>query len=570
MLKICFIWVEKYRNFENFGFNLNSSVKFSYSSDTNKIEKKEVPAIPKNFFGDKITDIIGIIGKNGVGKSNAVDLVCSISKGGKTSLNSDFFIITEEQGGYVCYHSFFFEESPTANFNIRFVEYTGSLDPLKVVFFSNVFDERRNDFSSEVTDISVYKSFRRTLFLLRQRAVSDFEKQITFINSKFFTTLNIDFPSKVQFSIRNSTRFHNNYSERLLFRDSQPVIQELQKIFRDRIKDIRPRNKFIHLLTFNYFFECLSHQSRRLYEEKSWKDISDILGDFLQGIYNEKTEVITEKLLLFLENHLLGEFIGQPDLFEDEITDKKNEGKIKIKAQIDFLKKLKGIVRPLDIHYQSEGSRDRELEHFTFDYLSPEGHTFINQYVTLFGGVGVFDVNWLGISSGHKAYLNLFSSLFYELKYSKKTNLLLCIDEGDLYLHPKWQIEFVDKLLTVLPTIYQGNIQLILTSHSPFLLSDLPNQNITILDKKVGGSALDGTNLSIKTFGGNLYDLYSEPFFLGDKRTSDFAYNKIKKIINEVENKKLTKEAKLKLKGLSELIGDEIIRFRIKKLLGDD
>jgi predicted ATP-binding protein involved in virulence len=147
---------------------------------------------------------------------------------------------------------------------------------------------------------------------------------------------------------------------------------------------------------------------------------------------------------------------------------------------------------------------------------------------------------------------------------------LICIDEGDLYLHPKWQIEFFDKLLKVLPSIYSGNIQLILTSHSPFLLSDLPKQNITILDRDQENSTLDGYKLKMNTFGGNLYDLYSEPFFLGNKRTSDFAYSKIKDLIKKVENKDYTIKEKEELIKLNDILGDEIIQYRIKKILGND
>lgn len=121
-----------------------------------------------------------------------------------------------------------------------------------------------------------------------------------------------------------------------------------------------------------------------------------------------------------------------------------------------------------------------------------------------------------------------------------------------------------------MPKIFDGNIQLLLTSHSPFLLSDLPKQNITILDQQQAGHTLDGTALSINTFGGNLYDLYSEPFFLENKRTSDFAFKKISQIIDDVENKKLSKTKMQEISNLADLLGDEILRFKIKKILGND
>ncbi len=143
----------------------------------------------------------------------------------------------------------------------------------------------------------------------------------------------------------------------------------------------------------------------------------------------------------------------------------------------------------------------------------------------------------------------------------------MCIDEGDLYLHPKWQVEFFNKLLNILPEIYNGKIQLILTSHSPFLLSDLPNANISILNND---ESINGIDLKIKTFGGNLYDLYSEPFFLENKRTSEFAFNKIKELIEKIDKKNLTKKDKEEIKQINDFLGDEIIQYKIQKVLKDD
>jgi len=79
-MKICFIWVEKYRNFENLNLNLSSSTKYEFDEQKNVISKIKTPAqikkLPQDFFGEKIEDVIGIIGKNGTGKSNALALVC--------------------------------------------------------------------------------------------------------------------------------------------------------------------------------------------------------------------------------------------------------------------------------------------------------------------------------------------------------------------------------------------------------------------------------------------------------------------------------------------------------------
>ena len=572
-MKICYIWVEKFRNFNNFGFNLSSSHKFIYNFENNNINSKEIKnLVPSNFFGDRITDVVGVIGKNGAGKSNAIELVCKILKGAKTSLRTNFLVIVEDNNELFCYYSFISKDKPQADLIITFKEYKGSINPLKVVFFSNVFDERRNEFDNEVSDISVNNLYKINI-LLRKDKVSDFEKQIRLINSKVFSSLNIELPAQVQLTSKVWINRFNTSMERQIYGKNYESIREFKKILRDRLREIRPENKFIHLLRLGYFFEVYNNQSRRSrYRGDSFKvHFEDNLEQLIPLISNLKTDDISEGLINFLEIEFLNMPPEEIKLFfghEEKIDPTLHLDRVM--KQIDFLKNLKHNIGDLEVEYDTEGARNRGLEYFTFSYKTKDSKYFINEYITLFGQSSVFEINWIGISSGHKAYLNLFASLFQELRYTRQTNLLLCIDEGDLYLHPLWQIEFFDKLLHILPAIFSGNIQLILTSHSPFLLSDLPKQNITILDRSLPGSSLDGIELKINTFGGNLYDLYSEPFFLGQKRTSDFAYNKIKGLISSIEDKPLSKIKKREYLSIANLIGDEIIQFRIKKILEND
>jgi len=566
-MKVCYIWVKDFRNFDNLGLNLSSSSKFYFDNFDKTITKEDIIELPQNFFGKSISDVTGIIGKNGSGKSNALELICKILKGGKTFLKTDFIIIIEIAGELICHHYFENRSKPRANFKLKFEEYSGNINPLKVIFFSNVFDDRRNGFDKEVSDISVNNSFK-----YRPSRSTDFGKQIKFINSKIFKFLDIELPTEVQVKFKTGNNRYNSSMQQRMYGENYDLIIDFQKFFRDRIRDIKPHNKFVNLFRFNYFFEIfelLSKSHRNGYSE--FDVFLQNFNKFLEEIYNFKyTEEITEKLILFLENELVKINPEEFNLFDEDFSIKTNRGNFGlIKKQINFIKELKELPISLELQYSPEGARNRTLDNFIFDY-SNKSKNYINEFIHLFEKSTFLDINWLGISSGQKAYLNLFSSIYDELKYTRQENLLLCIDEGDLYLHPKWQIEFFDKLLNVLPTIYVGRIQLVLTSHSPFLLSDLPKQNITILDRGFNNSTIDGIRLKTNTFGGNLYDLYSEPFFLGNKRTSDFAYDKIKILIESAESKLLSSTEKKELLKLSDLVGDEIIQFRINKLLQDD
>lgn len=62
---------------------------------------------------------------------------------------------------------------------------------------------------------------------------------------------------------------------------------------------------------------------------------------------------------------------------------------------------------------------------------------------------------------------------------------MILIDEGDTLFHPEWQRTYLNDLLKGLKIIFKNtsSIQIIFTTHSPFVTSDLPWYSIIKLDK---------------------------------------------------------------------------------------
>lgn len=580
-MKICYIWVEKFRNFNNLGINLTNDLKFEYDSNSNIISQRNYNSLPTDFFGERITEVTGIIGKNGSGKSNALELICKVLKGGKTDIGCNSIIITEDNNKLTCYYYFKYTAPPEIDKSLKITleEYSGKINPLKVVFFSNVFDDRRNGFNTDIADISVNNLYMKKFYLATNKRLSDFEKQIKFISSKqHFQTLDIAVPNKILISLKLWNGKFNQSSQRHMYGDeNNKKIIEIRASLKTRLKELVDQNRIIQALKYGFFFDIYEKILRDYGRRGDFRnDLIKEFNDFIKHFsLNGSTDELTDNFISFIENkiHLLTSE-HQFNLFEfyheDEYSHGNNYKKPLILEQLEFIKNIKHLFSELNIKTANDSSRNRTAENFIVDYSKKRDVNIVNEFIRLFESSNFIDINWLGISSGHKAYLNLFSSIHDEIKNLRTQNLLICIDEGDLYLHPKWQIEFFNKLITVLPKIYFGNIQLILTSHSPFLLSDLPKQNITILDETFSNSTLDGVDLKLNTFGGNLYDLYSEPFFLGNKRTSDFAYSKIKNLIEKVESNEYTKSEKIELEKLLMIIGDEIIQYRLKNILGND
>lgn len=114
-----------------------------------------------------------------------------------------------------------------------------------------------------------------------------------------------------------------------------------------------------------------------------------------------------------------------------------------------------------------------------------------------------------------------------KLIYYKNVNIIF--DEIELYAHPDFQRKFINDLLKALNSIenLSQNLNLIFITHSPFILSDIPKQNVLFLE--------DGKPKDFKdknTFGANITDLLADSFFIGDGLIGDFAKGKIEKIID--------------------------------------
>ena len=146
------------------------------------------------------------------------------------------------------------------------------------------------------------------------------------------------------------------------------------------------------------------------------------------------------------------------------------------------------------------------------------------------------------------------------------TNILLLIDEIDLYLHPEWQRRIVRDLLSLLRRQFKGYyFQIILTSHSPIVLSDIPVENCIFLKKRSDGTVCQEER-NTQTFGANIYTLYKDAFFLSDDKLAmgEFAQNKINQWIDKIETGELSEEKAYKIIGL---IGEPLVRRNVEKMV---
>ena len=198
--------------------------------------------------------------------------------------------------------------------------------------------------------------------------------------------------------------------------------------------------------------------------------------------------------------------------------------------------------------------------------------SFVLKYINIEG---------LDLSSGERAMLNFFSWIhmisYYNkigtnVKESTFDNILLLIDEIDLYCHPSWQQKLLNHLIREVKFIFkEKNVQIIFATHSPIVLSDMPKSNILYLKKTDGKLLIDKNENHSETFGTNIYKLFDDAFFLEKQgQIGEFAKMKITSLIKEVMDIKehdYDSEYMNQLKNKISLIGEPLIREKLLSML---
>lgn len=133
------------------------------------------------------------------------------------------------------------------------------------------------------------------------------------------------------------------------------------------------------------------------------------------------------------------------------------------------------------------------------------------------------------ISSGERQIAYTISNLMYHLvnvdsewndNYRKDKDhvevikyhyMNVIFDEVELYYHPDMQRQFTNIMMNTLKSVHFANlrgINIMIVTHSPFVLSDIPDSNVLCIG--------EGDNLATKTLGGNIMEMLSSSFFMNN------------------------------------------------------
>lgn len=591
-MELIFMYIKNYKNLRNLELNLSNTLKVSYYQENMEsgliIQERNSG---DNFFGSKVKNITAVIGKNGVGKTNILDLL------GMRQLNRRKIHFYNNK--YLFIYSlgnsrFVFEGN-----DIQRIKNSISNLPDKIDINSNsgfnfvakkinntlVFEkliESSNDQDREDISIFSFRHYYPSNNLLPIDDTSLENESTPFFNRFVLEGSNISYFQKYStllslngshdyLSANNNILFDNKGKREMIIKTNLPTVPEgkislnISKGFLENSiinskshEVLNARNEFL----FTFLYELCNVLAviyigyDNLDNNNYVKKIEHKINNKIESIevnnnYNEYYLHIIQKILFLIE--------GQKN-------NPSNTTKV-----ISYIEKISYYINNLEqswfegdfIRVPLESTPPSDVTNFLrlIDSFNPHNHS-------LFSLNNFIEVEFLPFSSGEEALLNLYSSIHEMLSINKNNGdtAVIVLDEPETHLHPEWSRLLVYNLILFLENIDTDfkHFQLIISTHSPFIVSDLPNDNIIALENN-GGYTNQVDILS--SFAANIHTLLYQEFFMSST-IGEFAKHKINNAINLIKkNKPLNTVEKNEIEYLLTLIDEPILKLKLQDLI---
>lgn len=592
-MNIIFLW-DSDLNSGNTGIMLSGKYFISYEQKTGKLYIRRNDHYVENFWGTQVRDCFAIVGENGSGKTMLANRIMDDILRARSSTNRPeyFLIIVENDNLLSIYYSQELGELildkqdgikhklvPSGNGTMP------NLTDCEVAYFHNALDyeDYTRQYARCAYDFSLGRMIRhhhaRTTEMHYDHYNKDairnyYEKElfrvITFLyDFDVKTKLSIVFPMPNQITIKiaddafNEEHIMKETKERKECKNGEVTNEQIHS-FQHNINNILKvfgqtwRNCTIKNLVLNCYKElCLSQENPEdnlipLLEFFNACEFLDYINPDELTIY-ECTLRITENLRQYSKDDIVKACLDHVENF------------------IEWLKNNETIINKF---------RRNTLGQLTIP-TTDDTKTFMLDFISLYSKTSFafpfYDFSF-GLSTGEYYFVTLFSNLYsmisgnnqdiYVYDYSKlekKTkNLLLIFDEAELCMHPRWQRMYMKWLVDSCEQLFNDiSIKIIITTHSPIILSDFPANSVLYLRQNREYEIREK-----KTFGSDIHSLYLDSFFLEDYGIMGaFAEEKINKIADRLLAEPVEKDDYERTEKAIEYIGEGVIKDKLLELL---
>lgn len=456
-----------------------------------------------------------------------------------------------------------------------------SFSKTSFIYYSNVFDLTKLDYPGVeklATNFLIYEDKEkhlnsniadRSITELEAHKIRELERQISF---------------SIQFLNGSSSEF--TLPEYVIIKGDNSNRKYLNNLFYEEKTDDHFRKNIQQLLLSIDETEQYLRKKETPLEQKKFEIQKSYLVNLFRYFIDNRPQstikaepiilVFLQTVRLQLENHSLDFNIIKRKTIESEKEAEEKNGFIndllsnQLARYIEFENILNSLLNSDSIRFSR----------FLCPTNKKELTDIIKAYKKALNITGFLEFEWRDLSSGEIGYLTFFSR-FYSLLTENLSNnilendLIILIDEGELYFHPRWQRKLVYWVNEILPQTFKGQrIQIFISSHSPFIVSDLPKENVLFLKKEFdevkedkGKCVVSDLSNHEKTFGANIHTLYTDAFFMDDQFIGDFAKSKIERAVSLIDQSVLTDDELKEIKSIIEIIGEPVIQERLEFLL---
>ncbi|MDD2789379.1 MAG: AAA family ATPase [Sulfurimonas sp.] len=558
-MELVYLWVEDYKNIQKQGFNFSPRFECEYKDGNLTIcdkKKKECKDnnYNENFFGENI-NITAIVGENGSGKSNIFEALLSDFMASMIPINENYKILTvfyKESENKFYYKSLKVSIFKINGENLRESIALSTKYEIKSIKDTNTFTFHYNYGLDWIVNPENNLPFNkiyhkndgyRTPFLLQPNKT---DNKINLSNIDYLATRDmLSFIIQKEISFDFIDDFFTPVKCKLKY-ELTDITKSSDDFLYGKVEPYSTANNTIDAYTYYTYIYIIR-------KTLATKDIDfKILKD-----ENFKSKFIDDKL----DKNTIDSFIEylKSKTFDDIYNDSINYKTYKIKQCFLFIEYLK------------------KQNNFDF-YLFANQELIINDNKELLKNLPPWiqidffndkNVSFYSLSYGQKFLIKFLYNLLNQLNnltsHPEYKNIIILIDEVELGLHPQWQKKYLSILINVLNTKIEGfdfKYNVVCATHSPFILSDLPKENVIFLKNGKQENPFEGK----QTFGANIHTLLSHGFFMKDGLMGEFAKEKINEAITYLNQKKLSKEEMDYCENIISIIGEPIIKNQLQKM----
>uniref|UniRef100_UPI0022436FFA AAA family ATPase n=2 Tax=Serratia grimesii TaxID=82995 RepID=UPI0022436FFA len=491
-------------------------------------------SLDERFYGENITNVSALVGRNGVGKSTILNLL---------GLKRLDLVICHPESQWIAIYE---------NENVFFLE-AFNIDEVIIKpegnskYIAYKMDRYRNKLKFSM-QMDRYNEINNEFFIIHQPDLSNGRRA----NGSLHENDDRNYGFKRNYLATNTASFYGFISD-----EKNNFCSNLQS---KKIK-LKITQGYSGEMAVNYCFyqpfKRYSEVELPIFNRKKTERIKGGQKLFIINLLEEYTislvENIFEKEMINEYKEILERNVFQGDILSyneikksllntiKEITDKLIENE---DESIEYTgsRNIDGVIKFLEtntLKYIINSSGMNILTHAEISLTSfnNEVYEFINE-VNQSNLTLKFELPKM--SSGEYEISSKLAGIDKAIKLSINANhkingFIILLDEYDKHLHPEWARTFLNHTLNFLSNAYSKyKFQLIITTHSPYIISDMRRQNVIKLTHHIDEDKYVSTK-SQKSFASNIYDIINDSFYLSQP-IGEFAISKINWILKKLNN----------------------------------